>query len=65
MTSHRAFDVANEGLPITLSSDFGRQQTLYRKPQLDPAFQAHLGLDQLHVVARAREIDASKWQPIN
>jgi hypothetical protein len=55
MTSHRAFDVANEGLPITLSSDFGRQQTLCRKPQLDPAFQAHLGLDQLHVVAPARD----------
>ena len=40
MTSHRAFDVANEGLPITLSSDFGRQQTLCRKPQLDPAFKS-------------------------
>jgi len=59
MTSHRAFDVANEGLPITLSSDFGRQQTLCRKPQLDPRSRRIWGLTS-STWSRGQEIDAFK-----
>ena len=53
MTSHRAFDVTTNGFR-SLLQQFGRGRCaamLY----LDRAFKAHLRLDQLHVVARARD----------